>query len=123
MRRPADADARLKYSGPYENGEEKIPLTLILGIPALEEAQIGAELPTNITLVEEGSGRFFATPDTNGHWTDVTEHEHIDAKSDQDYMISGNLFCGSPLAELNGSASVAFTELAFTGRVNWKSQE
>jgi hypothetical protein len=88
----------------------------------LEEAQIGAELPTNVTLIEEGSGRFFATPDTNGCWTDVTEHEHIDGNSGQDYMISGSVFCMSPLAELNGFASVAFTELAFTGRVNWKSQ-
>ena len=122
MRRPADAGARLRFSGPYENGEEKKTLTLILGIPALEEAQIGAELPTNVTLVEEGCGRFFATPDTNGCWTDVTEHEHINGNSSQDYMISGSVFCVSPLAELNGSASVAFTELAFTRRVNWKSQ-
>ena len=49
MRRPADAGARLRFSGPYENGEEKKTLTLILGIPALEEAQIGAEFPTSVT--------------------------------------------------------------------------
>lgn len=123
MRRPADAGARLRFSGPYDDGKDQRTLTLILGMPALEEAQIGAEIPTKVTLVEEGSGRFFATPDANGCWTDVTEHEHIDGDSDQHYVISGNVYCVSPLAEINGSASVTFTELAFTGRVNWESQE
>jgi len=120
MRRPADAGARLRFSGPYDLGGEKKTLTLILGIPSLEEAQIGAEMPTNVTLVEDGSGRFFATPDTNGCWTDVKEHERIHDTADQHYVISGNVFCVSPLAEVNGSASVTFTELAFTGRVNWE---
>jgi len=123
MRRPAGDGARLRFSGAYSDAAERQTLTLILGMPTLEKARTGNEMPTSVTLIEDGCGRFFATQDTAGCWTDINEHEQFGRKSDQHYMISGNVFCVTPLAELNGSASVTVTGLEFSGRVNWEPQK
>lgn len=122
MPRPDDAGARIRLSGPVRNEGEAKTLTFILGLPDLAAGQTGAELPTNVTLVEEGNGRFFGTPDTSSCWTDVTTHRLVEG-SESEYMIGGDLYCVLPLAELNGSASVTFTELSFTGRLNWAHAE
>lgn len=122
MPRPDDAGARIRLSGPVRNDGETKTLTFILGLPNLGAGVTGAELPTNVTLVEEGTGQFFVTPDTSSCWTDVTTHRLIEG-SETEYVIGGSLYCVSPLPELNGSASVTFTELSFTGRLNWDHAE
>jgi len=122
MPRPDDTGARIRLSGPVSYAGEAKTLTFILGLPHLSAGVTGAELPTNVTLVEEGTGRFFGTPDTNSCWTDVITHQLL-AGSSSEYMIGGQLYCASPLPELNGSASVTFTELSFTGRLNWDQTE
>ncbi|MGI9202522.1 MAG: hypothetical protein ACR2Q3_00845 [Woeseiaceae bacterium] len=122
MPRPDDSGARIRLSGPLGSDSDVKTLTIILGLPHLSAGVTGAELPTNVTLVEEGAGRFFGTPDTNSCWTDVTSHELVEGSSNE-YVIGGQLYCASPLPELNGSASVTFTELSFTGSLNWDQAE
>ena len=116
MRRPNGEGARLRFEGPAGDRQ----LAFILGLPDLDEGQPGRELPTNVTLMEEGTGRFFGTRDTSSCWTDVTEHERLRAAR---YRISGTVYCLSPLAELNGRANVSFTELEFSGRLDWDEPE
>jgi len=123
MPRPAGEGARIRLSGPIDTGIETRKLAFILGLPGLKMGQTGAELPTNVTLIEEGTGRFFGTRDESGCWTDVTGHEPIGDDSNRLYRIEGTLYCVSPLAELNGNTSVTFTELKFTGRLNWEQPE
>ena len=123
MPRPAGEGARIRLSGPVGTGEEIRTLVFILGLPDLEIGKTGAELATNVTLIEEGTGRFFGTQENSGCWTDVSAHEPIGADGGdrgQSYKIEGMLYCVSPLAELNGNASVTFTELKFVGRLNWE---
>lgn len=120
MPRPDGEGARVRMSGPLGTGDEVRTLAFILGLPGLEVGQTGTELPTNVTLIEEGTGRFFGTRDTSGCWTDVTSQQPVGDDSDRTYRIEGMLYCVSPLAELNGSTSVTFTELKFTGRINWE---
>ncbi len=122
MPRPNETGARIRLSGPLGHDSDAKTLTIILGLPHLSAGVTGAELPTNVTLVEEGTGRFYGTPDTNSCWTDVTSHQLIEGSSG-DYEISGQLYCALPLPELNGSTSVTFTELSFTGRLNWDQTE
>ena len=123
MPRPNGEGARVRMSGPIGTGEEVRTLAFILGLPSLEVGQTGAELPTNVTLIEEGTGRFFGTQENSGCWTDVTAHEPVDGEGGSLYRIEGTLYCVSPLAELNGNANVTFTELRFTGRLNWEQPE
>ena len=117
MPRPNSEGARLRLSGPL--GDKTI--AFILGVPDLRKGDTGKELPTNVTLMEEGTGRFFATPDLSGCWTDVDRHESIGDENVSTYRISGTLYCVSPLAELNGASSISFTELKFTSRLNWEA--
>ena len=123
MPRPAGAGARLRLSGPLDVDGEPRTLAFIIGIPALERGAIGKELPTNVTLMEEGAGRFFGTQDTSGCWTDVERQDAVGQQEPTAYRISGAVYCVSPLAELNGSSSVSFTELEFTGRLDWELPE
>jgi len=98
MRRPDGEGVRVRMSGPLETGDEVRTIAFILGISGLDVGQTGSELPTNVTLIEEGTGRFFGTRDTSGCWTDVTSQEPMDDDGDQTYRIEGTLYCVSPLA-------------------------
>jgi hypothetical protein len=123
MRRPDGEGVRLRVSGPLEAGDDAKTLAFILGIPDLDVGQTGTELPTNVTLIEEGTGRFFGTRDTSGCWTDFTSRKPTADHDDQTYRIEAILYCVSPLAELNGNTSVTFTELKFAGRLAWEQPE
>ena len=123
MPRPDNKGARIRMSGALGTGDEDRVLAFILGIPDLQIGQTGSELPTNVTLIEEGAGRFFGSRDTSDCWTDVSGQDSIDANDERTYRIEGTLYCVSPLAELNGNASVTFTELKFVGSLNWEKPE
>ena len=119
MPRPNGEGARLRLSGPL--GDRTV--AFILGIPDLKRGDTGSEFPTNVTLIEEGTGRFFSTQDTSGCWTDIDSHVPVGEEKPLDYRISGTLYCISPLAELNGNSSIGFTELQFVSRLRWKQPE
>jgi hypothetical protein len=120
MPRPNGEGARLRFAGPTQDGSAKRSLAFILAMPDLKKGETGKELPTNVTMIEEITGRFFATQDTDTCWTDVEQHEQLGNPDDTQYRVSGILYCLAPLAELNGNASVIFDEMEFTGRLDWK---
>ena len=122
MPRPDDAGARLRFSGHLDEAGSAGEIALILGIPGLERGATGVELPTNVTLIDERSGRFFATAGTDGCWTDIDRHGPV-AENEATYGLRGIVYCVSPLAELGGTSSVTFTELQFTGRLDWEPPE
>ena len=88
--------ARLRFAGPAGTADEERRLAFILGLPDLHRGETGKESPTNVTLMEEGTGRFFGTRDTVNCWTDV-----------------------APLADLNGNLDVSVTDITFTGHMTW----
>ncbi|MDX1515351.1 MAG: hypothetical protein R3288_00855 [Woeseiaceae bacterium] len=114
MPRPDGRGARLRFAGPADASQ----IAIIIALPDLDRAQTGAELASNVTLIEEGSGRFFSTPDLSHCWTDVLAQTPIDTGNER-YAIGGRLYCIAPLVEVNGSGSVSIDELEFTGRVDW----
>lgn len=119
MPRPQGLGARLRFAGPATSSSSQHSLAFILAMPGLERGESARELPTNVTMIEEGTGRFFATADTTSCWTDIERHEPDERMGEAHFRISGILYCVAPLAQLNGSASVTFTELTFTGRLDW----
>lgn len=118
MPRPNGEGARLRFAGPADDGRR---LAFILGLPGLVEGETAGELPTNVTLMEEGTGRFFGTRDVANCWTDIEMHERLQPAESPIYRISGVLYCVAPLAELNGNSSISFADLKFTGRLNWEA--
>jgi hypothetical protein len=123
MPRPNGQGARLRFAGTADVADGTRHLAFILGLPDLRPGQTGSELATNVTLVEEGTGRFFGTRDTGSCWTDVETHERVAAAVSSGYRISGILYCVTPLANVNDNSSVSFTDLRFTGRLDWKTAE
>lgn len=119
MPRPDGDGARLRLSGPASDAPDANTIAFIFGIPALEIGETATELGTNVTFMEEGSGRFFGTRDTEGCWTDIDLHDEVPGAVGSTYRIGGTVYCVSPLAELNGGSSIRFSELEFVARVNW----
>ena len=120
MPRPNGEGARLRFAGPAgaTDGEQK--LAFILGLPDLVEGETANELPTNVTLMEEGTGRFFGTRETLNCWTDIDLHEPVQPAVSSTYRIGGVLYCVAPLADLSGNTSVSFADVRFTGQLDWE---
>lgn len=120
MPRPNGEGARLHFAGPAQEGSAKRSLAFILAMPDLQQGETAVELPTNVTVIEEGTGRFFATRNAENCWSDIRQHEQVGDMDDLNYQVSGIVYCLAPLAELNGAASVTLAEMKFTGRLSWE---
>ena len=116
MPRPGHAGARLRFAGAAEGQS----LAIILALPGLEQGVTARELGSNVTVIEEGSGRFFSTSGLGSCWTDIVEQRQTDDDSDA-YFIAGTLYCIAPLAEVNGDASITVRELHFGGMLDWST--
>ena len=123
MIRPFGEGARLRFAGPLPGADQDMEprlLAFIFGLPGLQQGETASELATNVTLSEVGTGRFFGTQDTENCWTDISSQEPLGAEDSLNYRIIGVLYCVAPLAELNGSSSISFTDIRFTGQLSWE---
>lgn len=116
MPRPNGEGARLRFAGTVTNSDQAI--AIIIALPALQRGQVARELASTVTLIEEGSGRFFSTSGLDICWTDVDKQVALEDMPDS-YTISGTLYCITPLAEVNGDSSVSLRELQFAGLLDW----
>lgn len=117
MPRPNNAGARLRFAGSTDMAGQPVPIAFIFGIPDLERGQVAKELRTNVTVIDEGNGRFFATQDIEACWSDINSQAKTDSESR--FEVSGILYCVLPLAELHGNGSLRLSEIEFSGLVDW----
>jgi len=117
MPRPDGDGARLRFAGDANDGRR---IAFIISLPELQRGAAGAELQSNVTVIEEGQGRFFSSADADVCWTDITYLEHI-ADSDAVFSVSGNLYCVAPLAEINGDSDVLIRDMRFRGLLDWNA--
>jgi len=117
MPRPNGDGARLRFAGPLGDAQQ---LTFIIALPDLRRGATATELATTVTLIEEGSGRFFSTASTDICWTDITRLEAVHA-SDSHYQIGGNLYCVAPLTQVNGDSDILIRDLEFRGLLDWEA--
>ena len=113
MPRPGGQGARLRFAG--QSGETAV--AIIIAVPGLERGATARELGSNVTVIEEGSGRFFSTAGLGSCWTDILEQDESGGTNAG--FIAGTLYCIAPLAEVNGDSSVTLRELRFGGYVDW----
>ena len=114
MPRPEGAGSRLRFAGPAGD----LSIAIIIAMPDLERGAAARELGSNVTVIEEGGGRFFSTAGLGNCWTDVHEQRPADDGSDG-YFVTGTLYCIAPLAEVNGDSSITVRELEFGGYLDW----
>jgi len=115
MKRPSNRGARLRFSGHASDGKN---LAFIISVPDLQLGETGEEYRSNITLIEEGGGRFFATADLEICWTDIDGVESVDDTSTR-FAISGAVYCVAPLREVNGDSDVSIRDFRFRGLLDW----
>ena len=118
MRRPDGKGARLRFAGSVAGGIKRI--ALIIAMPELQRDAIGDEFASNVTVIEEGSGRFFSTRTHDNCLTDVTALDALDASGDR-FAIDGILYCVSPIPEVNGTSSLFLREMRFSGLIDWST--
>lgn len=129
MPRPHGRGARLRFEGPATGDSSAGRLAFIIALPDLAEGQTATELSAGVTLMEVDAGRFFSSPEQAGCWADIARQEPVGDAVAVDhgdyggYRISGILYCVSPLAEVNGTASVSLRDLRFTGMVDWREPQ
>ena len=116
MPRPDGVGARLRFAGLVEPGGRQI--AIIIAMPEFTLTTIADELAANVTLIEEGNGRFFSTPDLDNCLGEIGSIDAIDDSGDR-YAVTGALYCVSPLPEVNGDSSVSIPELTFSGLLDW----
>jgi hypothetical protein len=116
MPRPNGEGLRLRFSGDV-SGER---LAIIIAMPGLVAGKSGVEVPSNVTLTVEGSGRFFSTPSLATCWTEMDSQTAL-TEEEEGYAVVGRLFCIAPLGEVNGDAAVTIPELSFSTIIRWKS--
>jgi len=116
MPRAEGRGARLRFAGKSADGD--LQLAIIIAIPDLERDVQSGEFSANVTLIEEGNGRFFSTPDLSNCLVDITSTAGLD-DSGRRYSIAGELFCVTPLPEINGNSSVSIPKMLFSGLLDW----
>lgn len=118
MPRPEGAGIRLRFAGPTDSDEQRF--AFIIALPEFERDTLKTEFSANITVIEEGSGRFFSTPDLNNCLVEISAVEALDSSGDR-YAVTGAFYCVAPLPEINGKTSVSVPELWFTGLLDWSA--
>ena len=116
MPRPDGEGARLRFAGSAGGGMQG--LSFIIALPELERDESARELASNVTVIAEGNGRFFSTPGLDSCWTDIDMRPAV-AESPDRYVVSGIVYCISPIPEVNGTSSISIEELRFSGRLDW----
>lgn len=116
MPRPEGQGIRLRFAG--ATGDDDLRIAIIIGIPEFDRGVVSAEFSSNVTLIEEGNGRFFSTSNLNNCVTDIAAVKALDDSGDR-FAVSGELFCVSPLPEINGDSSVSIAETQFSGLLDW----
>jgi len=118
MPRPDGHGARLRFAGTVAGSEQRV--AMIVAIPDLGREALGSEYRSNVTVIEEGVGRFFSTPNLDNCLTDITTLIALDDGGYR-YSLGGLLYCVSPLPEINGDSSISIPELRFHGLLDWGS--
>ena len=119
MPRPNGEGVRLRFAGTVDARD----IAIIVSIPEFDRDAAEPEYASTVTIIEEGSARFFNSPDPGNCWTEIDSLERLDATPDSDaFVIGGGLYCVSPLAELNGDGSVTVNEMQFIGLLDWNAK-
>jgi len=115
MPRPDGDGARLRFAGTVA---DEYDLAFIIALPGLRPGEIGKELDSKVTIIEEGAGRFFSNADLETCWTDIVELEALPGSRSR-FAVRGSLYCVAPLVEVRGESDITLGEFTFRGLLDW----
>lgn len=103
---------RLMFGGPVAG--QPGDLVLVVGIAGTLAGLPGSERPANVTLIDERSGRFYATGGPGRCWTLVSDAAPVSAG---EFRIAGTLYCAGALPALRDTGSITLGDLRYAGRL------
>ena len=112
--RPDGDGVRLIYKGNLPEG----PLLVVIGIGPLRAGESARDVPVNLTLVREGTGRFFATQGNDKCAMDEVRQEP--AGEPQVYRLTGRGYCIQPAREVGGDGSVLMSRFDVMALVDYR---
>jgi hypothetical protein len=111
--RPDGTGLRVSFAGPAHGGRR---LRLVFGVSAVQEGHAGHDLPTNLTVIQEGEHRLFATRGDDHCTVDDLRQERLGAQgSSRTWRIVARGFCIAPASALNGDARILVSRFDFAG--------
>ena len=116
MRRPDDRGVRLRLAGDVRGAR----IAFIVALPELRAGQTGTGFDSVVTLMVEGSARFFSTPNLGACWADIDTNAPL-TEPGGSHVVAGTLDCVAPLGEFNGDAYVDLRDLRFSGIGDWNA--
>ena len=112
--RPDGDGVRLIYKGNLPEG----PLLVVIGIGPLRAGESARDVPVNLTLVREGTGRFFATQGNDKCAMDEVRQEP--AGEPQVYRLTGRGYCIQPARAIGGEGAVLMSRFDVTALVDYR---
>jgi hypothetical protein len=115
MARPNDEGVRLIFASP--GNEDQARLIFVIGIDGELDKLENHEKKANITIIEEGSGRFFSAGRQDRCWTTIQTIVPLSEETGPGYQVDGELYCAGALPSLNGKGSVTLGDFRYSGRL------
>jgi hypothetical protein len=119
--RPDGSGIRVIFAGPLRPDGRR--MRLVFGVTSAGEGTEGHALPTNLTVIIEGSQRLFATRGDDKCTIDRLRQERIEHGSDGGrlYRVVARGFCVGPASALAGNERILVSRFDFSGRVVFTS--
>lgn len=114
MRRPGDRGLRLMFLP----AGDPAPVLVVLGFDAAPGSLAGREVPANLTLVDQGAGRFFSSGGDERCFLRADEVTEMPAAAGRQYRVAGEFYCVGALAALGGDGHVTPGIFRFAGRLS-----
>jgi hypothetical protein len=114
--RPDGSGLRVSFAGPGPGGKV---LRLVFGIRSAHEGKAGRELPTNLTVLQDG-GRIFATLGDEKCTLDQLSQRPLPGSAERRaWRIEARGFCVTPANAIDGKGRILVSRFDFAGRVEF----
>ncbi|HQR25129.1 MAG TPA: hypothetical protein PL152_01435 [Steroidobacteraceae bacterium] len=114
--RPDGVGVRLLYKGEIPG---QGPLLVVIGMGPLRAGENATSVPANITLVREGSGRFFATQGDDKCSVDEVQQVPVFGNG-HTYRITGRGYCTQPARAVGGEGVVVVSRFDLSAVVDFQ---
>lgn len=117
MIRPDGAGVRVRFRGPLPDGHV---LAVVFAAPALAPGADRDDLPVNVTLIVEDTGRIFGTQGADRCRLDsVRQQQQAQAENGtRRFRIEGRGYCTAPAAPIGGGDGVLVNRFDFVGQID-----
>jgi hypothetical protein len=113
--RPDGSGIRLSFAGPKRVDGKR--LRMVFGVGGALEGRSGRELPTNLTVIAEGSRRVYTTGGQEHCTVDTLRQQRLPdpGRKPRFYRIVARGFCVAPASTLNQAEHILVSSFDFAG--------